>query len=156
MATIPQDGRMTSFTTLTGALTGTELQWLVSPGNAAHGVLYNITLDTLAAFFAAFPALNTTIITSGSTYNVLPTDTRLLVNKTLGSATSIIFPTASSMIYTQPVLIKDLKGDTGTNPITISFSGGELCDGLATITINNPYGWTTINPVPGGTAWYMS
>lgn len=130
--------------------------YIVSPGNAAQGVSYQITTDTLAAFFGAFPALNTSIVTSGATYNVKTTDTRVLVDKTLGSATSIVFPSVSTMQYPYGVLIKDLKGDAVTNPITITFSGGQLCDGLSSIVINNAYGWTTINPVPNGTAWYQS
>lgn len=156
MATIPADGRMTSFSTLGGPLTGAELHWIVSPGNAAQGVLYNITLTTEAAFFGAFPFLNTEIIKAGATYNVLTTDTRILVNKTLGSPTSIVFPLAGSMQYPYGVLVKDLKGDAPTNGITISFTGGELCDGLSTIPINTVYGWYTINPVPGGGAWYLT
>jgi len=72
-------------------LGGLELMYIVSPGNNTLGASYSITLDSLGAFFGAFPVLNTEILTSGSTYNVLPTDTRILVNKTLGSPTSIIF-----------------------------------------------------------------
>lgn len=154
----PSDGRMTSFQTLSGTLTGTELQWIVSPGNQQLGILYNVTLDTLGAFFGAFPVLNTEIVTAGSTYNVRTTDTRILVNKLLGSPTSIVFPTAASMQYPYGVLVKDLKGDAGngTDVITISFTSGELCDGLSTIPINTAYGWYTINPVPGGGAWYLT
>jgi len=62
------------------------------------------------------------------------------------------------MQYPYGILIKDLKGDAATNPITINFTGGELCDGLTSgqISIQNPYGWVTIAPVPGASAWYMS
>lgn len=156
MATAPQDGRMTSFSSVPATLAGTELMWIVQPGNPSLGVLYNATLDTLAQFFAAFPQLNTAIVTSGATYNVLTTNTIVLFDKTLGSASACILPSAASMTYKQSVLIKDLKGDAATNPITITFTGGELCDGLNTLTINNPYGWFRITPVPTGGAWYMS
>jgi len=154
----PPDGRLPSQPLLTSTLGGLELMYIVSPGNNTLGVSYSITLDSLGAFFGAFPVLNTEILTSGSTYNVLPTDTRILVNKTLGSPTSIIFPPALSMQYPYGILIKDLKGDAATNPITINFTGGELCDGLTSgqISIQNPYGWVTIAPVPGASAWYMS
>ena len=152
----PSDGRMTSFPTLMGTLTGTELQWIVSPGNQQLGILYNVTLDTLGAFFGAFPVLNTEIVTAGATYNVQATDTRILVNKTLSSATSIVFPAASAMQYPYGVLVKDLKGDAAANPITITFSGNS-CDGLTTLTIDVNYGWFTVNPIPGGSAnWYLS
>jgi hypothetical protein len=153
---VPQDGRMTSFQALPFPLNGGELMWIGSPGNAAEGNLYNVTTDVLAAFFSAFPALNTEIVTAGSTYNVQTTDTRILVDKTLGSPTSIIFPLSNTMQFQQPVLIKDIKGDAFTNNITISFSGGQKCDNQTTIPINNNYGWTWINPIPGGSGWYQS
>lgn len=152
------DGRITTLTTLASTLAGTEVMYIVSPGNTQLGVSYQITLDTLGAFFGAYPVLNTEIVTAGSTYDVKTTDTRVLVNKTLGSATTITFPTALSMQYPYGVLVKDLKGDADSNNITINFTGGELCDGQGSgvIVINNPYGWVTITPVPGASAWYMS
>jgi hypothetical protein len=156
--TPPVDGRLPSQPLLTTPLGGTELMYIVSPGNNLEGVSYSITTDALAAFFAAFPALNTSIVTSGASYPVKTTDTSVLINKTLGSATTVLFPAALSMLYDQTVLIKDLKGDAGTNPITINFTGVETCDGLTSgqIIINNPYGWVRITPVPGASAWYMS
>jgi len=153
---IPSDGRLTSQNPLTGTLTGGELMYIVSPGTQGQGVSYKITTETLASFFAAFPVLNTEIITAGATYNVAPTDTRILVNKTLPSPTSIIFPTASSMQYPFPVLVKDIKGDADINPITITFSSGQLCDGLSSITLDTSYQWVTITPVPNGNSWYMT
>lgn len=130
--------------------------YIVSPGTEALGNSYQVTTEVLAAFFGAFPALNTEIVTAGTTYNVSTTDTRILVNKTLPSATSVVFPPAMSMQYPYGVMIKDLKGDADVNPITITFSGGELCDGLSTITLSTSYEWVTINPVPGSGAWYMT
>ena len=160
MVAIPLDGRITSQNILTLPLVGTEVMEIVSPGNAAQGNTYQTTLDYLAAFFSAFPSLNTELITAGATlatpWPVLTTDTRLLFNKTLASASYAVLPLAASMAYLQPVLFKDLKGDAGTNAITISFSGGELCEGQSTIVINNPWGWVTLNPIPGGGGWYQT
>ena len=157
---VPQDGRLTSFTPLNLPLTGGELIYSVSPGNAALGNSYNVTTEVLAAFFAAFPFLNTEEILAGATlaspYAVQTTDTRVLFKKTLASASYAVLPLAASMAYPYGVLFKDLKGDAATNPITISFSGGELCDGLSIIEIFDAYGWVTINPVPGGGAWFLS
>jgi hypothetical protein len=157
---IPQDGRMTSFQSLPLALTGGELMWIVSPGNAANGVLYNVTTATLGAFFSAFPFLNTELITAGATigspYNVQKTDTRILFKKTIGSASYAVCPLAASMQFGQSVFFKDLKGDAHTNNITISFTSGELCDGLSDLVIKNAYGFIAITPVPGGGAWYQS
>ena len=160
MVAVPLDGRLTSLTPLNIPLGGGEVMEIVSPGTAAAGNNYQVTTAVLAAFCAAFPVLNREDITSGATlatpYNVLPTDTQLLLNKSLGSPSYVTFPLASSMAYPFGVLVKDIKGDAGTNNITISFTGGQLCDGQATIVLANPYDWTTINPSPGGGGWFMS
>lgn len=153
---IPSDGRLTSQNSLTGTLTGGEVMYIVSPGNPGQGISYQVTTNVLATFFSAYPFLNTEIITAGSTYNVAPTDTRILVNKTLSSPTSIIFPAVSSMVYPFSIVVKDMKGDADVNPITITFSSGQLCDGLASITLDTSYQWVTINPVPNGNSWYMT
>lgn len=160
MANIPFDGRIPSLSTLTTTLVGSEMMYIVSPGNNAYGNSYNITLNYLAGFFSSFPQLNSALVTSGSAYQVQSTDTRVLIDKTIGSATSVVFPAASTLKYGQSVLVKDLKGDAATNPITITFSGGQLCDAEATIIINNPYGWVYITPLPSvsgtSTGFYMS
>jgi hypothetical protein len=101
--------------------------------------------------------MNARVITSGATLgsplNVLTTDTAILFNKTIGSASYAIMPLADSM--SSSFLFKDLKGDADTNPITISFSGGELCDGVSTVTIPTSYGWVRVAPVTGGASWYQ-
>jgi len=153
---LPADGRLTSQTVLTSPLTGGEVMYIVSPGNAQLGQSFQVTTLFLATYFAAFPTLNTTVITSGSVYDALTTDTKILVNKTIGSATSIILPPAATMQYPFGVFVKDLKGDSETNPITITFSGGQLGDGLSSFVINNPYGFLALTPIPSGTAWYQS
>lgn len=153
---IPSDGRLTSQNSLTGTLDGTELMYIVSPGTQGQGISYKITTGVLATFFSAYPYLNTEIITAGSIYNVAPTDTRILVNKTLPSPTTIQFPAPSSMVYPFSILIKDIKGDADVNPITINFTSGALCDGLSSFVLSTSYQWTTINPVPGANAWYMT
>ena len=157
---IPLDGRLTSQNILSGGLDGTEVMEIVSPGTAAEGLTYQIETQTLAAFFSAFPLLNTTVITSGATvgspYAIETTDTRILFNKTLASASYAVAPLAADLAYGQSILIKDFKGDAATNTITVTFTGGELCDGLSTVTIDNAYGWLTINPTPGGGSWYLS
>ena len=162
MANTPLDGRMTSFSSVPSKLLGDELVWLVQPGNANAGILYSGTLTILAQFFSAYPSLNTELITAGATfaspYSIETTDTRILFNKTLVTPSFAVAPLASTMLYEQPVLLKDLKGNAGdgTNTITISFTGGELCDGQSTLVINSSYGWVTINPTPGGGSWYQS
>src|ERR1017187_6121311 len=126
---IPLDGRITSQNALDLALAGDEVMEIVSPGNAARGNTYQVSTAVLAAFFAAYPFLNTEIIKAGATsispYDVETTDTRVLFNKTLASASFAVMPLSASMAYPFGVLFKDIKGDAGTNPITITFSGGE-------------------------------
>lgn len=159
MSFTPVDGQITSLEQLNLPLTGGEVMEIVSPGNAAQGNSYQVTLTQMAGFFSANPA-TTEVILSGATsinpYLILPNDGIILFNKTAGSASFTIAPLASSMFSTNPILIKDLKGDAATNPITISFTGIQLCDGLASIVISNDYGWTRITPAPGGAAWYQS
>jgi hypothetical protein len=157
---IPLDGRITSQNILVAPLDGSEAMEIVWPGVAATGNTYQVSTETLGQFFSAFPYLNTEIITAGATsigpYMVQPTDTRILFNKTLSSPSFAVMPLANDMLYSQPVFFKDFKGDAFTDNITITFSSGELCDGESQVVINNAYGWTTINPYPGGGAWYLS
>lgn len=123
----------------------TGLVEIVSPGNAANGVNYAATLAQLALIIGGGGAL--TFVTSGSSYTSVQTDTRILVNKTVGSPTTIALLGGAS--YFQPVLIKDLKGDAATNNITVTFPG--TYDGIASpLTISNNYGWIWMNPLPTG------
>ena len=155
MTFVPVDGRITSLQALNLPLAGGEVMEIVSPGNANLGNNYQVTTAALAAFFAAFPFLDTTLVTAGSTYNMLTTDTLILVDKTIGSPTSIVVPLAGSMAFPFPVTIKDGKGDAATNNITLTFTGGQLVDGQSSLVIDNAYGWVTINPFPvTGASWY--
>lgn len=137
---------MTDLPAYPGTLDLTALFEIVSPGDAANGLNYAISMQTLASLIRATSFIPT-IVTSGATYNSVATDVRILVNKTVGSATTIALLAGSS--YNQPVLIKDLKGDADVNPITVTFPG--TIDGTASpITINTEYGWIWMNPLSGG------
>ena len=143
-----QGGQMTDLPAYPGTLDLTALMEIVSPGTAAAGINYSINLAQLALIIGSggLP----TIITSGATYNSVQTDTRILVNKTVGGATTVALLAASS--YFQPVLIKDLKGDAATNNITVTYSG--TYDGVASpLTISTNYGWIWMNPLASGN-WY--
>lgn len=147
----PVDGRITSLTELTGILDGTSIVYLVSPGSVSTGNSYKVKLTTLAAYFNAAAFGTPTFVTSGLSYNSVATDTRILVNKTIGSATSVVLLTSTQ--YSLPVLVKDLKGDADSNPITVTFSGGQTMDGLSNVVISNPYGYFWFNPLAAG-GWY--
>lgn len=157
--TAPLDGRITSQNVLTGTLDPTSVMEIVSPGNAAAGNTYQVSITTLAEFMAAWSLYNATVITAGATsgspYDVQTTDTAVLFNKTIGSASYALMPLAASMVYPGRILFKDLKGDAATNNIQLTFSGGQLCDGLSSLTIKNAYGWFWIAPIPAGTGWYQ-
>lgn len=157
---IPLDGRVTSQNPLVSPLDGTELFYAAWPGNATQGNSYKVDLDTMAAFITAFPYINEQVITTGATsgtpYDVPNTATRILFNKSVSSPSFAVLPEASVMQYPIGILFKDLKGDSATNNITITFSNSETCDGLSTVVIDIAYGWVTINPLIGGGGWYMT
>lgn len=145
-----QGGQMTDLPLYPGTLDLTALMEVVSPGNAAAGVNYAISLAQLALIIGGGGA--PTFVASGATYASVATDTRILVNKTVGSATAITLLGAGS--YFQPVLVKDEKGDADVNPITINFSG--TYDGIASpLTINTQFGFIWMNPLPNGN-WYAA
>ena len=145
-----QGGQMTDLPAYPGSVDYTALMEIVSPGNSALGVNYAITLAQLALIIGSGGA--PTIIKSGASYNSVATDTRILLNKTVGSATTVNLLSASN--YFQPVLIKDLNGDADSNPITVTFTG--TYDGIASpLTINTKYGWIWMNPLASGN-WYAT
>lgn len=141
-----QSGQMTDLPTYPGGVDPTALFEVVSPGNAANGVNYSISAADMAVLIGV-AAYHNTIITAGASYNSLNTDTRILINKTIGSATTVNLLAGSA--YGQPVLVKDLKGDADVNPITITFPG--TYDGVASpIIINTARGWVWFNPLATG------
>ena len=93
------------------------------------------------------------IITAAGAVTVLVTDSRVLINKTVGAATSVVMPLSG--LVAQPILVKDLKRDAGTNNITVTFSGGQLCDGFASIGIVTDGGAYWFNPLSSG-GWYTT
>lgn len=134
----------------------TALLELVSPGNVEEGINYSITLELLSQFLIN-ATVTPTIITSGATtgdhYAALTTDTRILLNKTVASASYVDLGDATDRGYL-PVMVRDLKGDANTNNITVSFTG--TCDGLSSpIVIDAPYGGWVFNPLADGN-WYLT
>jgi len=70
------------------------------------------------------------IITAGTTVTVTANDGLIAVNKTVGSATTVNLPAASSKVG--PVKVADFKGDAGTNNITVNATGTDKISGNAT------------------------
>ncbi len=143
---IPQDGRLTSQNVLTGPLDSSAVMYIVSPGNVAHGSSYQVSLNTLGTFFGSFGT--PTIVLAGP-YASVSTDTRILLDYTVAAPTTLTMLASSS--YTQPILIKDINGSlSGVNTTTISFSGGQLADGQATIVLQTAYAGIWLNPLQAG------
>ena len=99
-----------------------------------------------------------TVITSGASHNVAPSEVRVLVSKTVSSPTGIVLP--DSATKEGPVLIMDVKGDVATSPITVTFTGGQTAGGQTQVIIANPFSGYWFNPLPpnefpaGG--WYLT
>lgn len=91
--------------------------------------------------------------TSAGAYSMLSADDHILVNKTVGEATTVNLVTASGR--KRPVKIVDLKGDAATNNITIDGATTETIVGLTTYLIRNNYGSVTLWPKPDGSGWYI-
>jgi len=142
-----QSGQMTDLPAYPGGNDPGALFEVVSPGTAQEGINYKIRADEMAVLIGVAIYQNT-FVTSGATYDSVNTDTRIVVDKTVGSATSVVL--LESAEYGQPVLVKDGKGDADVNPITVTFSGGELMDGLNEVVINTPYGFYWFNPLEAG------
>lgn len=138
-------GQMTDLPAYPLAVDPAALMEIVSPGNAAEGVNYAITIAQLGLIVGGNGS--PTIILAGSSYNSVNTDTKILVDKTSGSVTTINLLAGSA--YFGPVLVKDLKGDADVNPITITFPG--TYDGVSSpITINTQYGYVWFYPLEAG------
>jgi len=148
-------GQMTDLPEYSGAYDPTAIIEVVSPGDVQDGVNYQMTLAMLAGFVTApqAPTIITTGATIGDPYDVLTTDTRVLINKDVPGPTYVLLSTAVSRSF-NPVMIRDLKGDANVNNISISFTG--TADGLSSpLLITNPYGGIVFNPLDDGN-WYLT
>lgn len=152
-----QGGQMTDLPPLAlEVFDGTELFEIVAPGNPALALNYRITSTQLSLLLANLISGSPVIVTDGATtgvpYVVPSTVSRVLFDKTVGAPSGALLGPAQAQLL--PVLIRDLKGDCDVNPITVTFSAGELCDGLAQVVISTPYGGYWFNPLPSG-GWYL-
>jgi len=151
---------MTDLPEFTGTLDGTELMEIVAAGPGqdveTEGVNYSITTQLLMQLF--FQVVSApTIITSGATvgtpYVPGASETRILLNKTIGAASGVNIGGGAARINV-PIMVRDIKGDANVNSITVTFTG--TCDGLASpIVISQPYAGYIFNPLPNGN-WYLS
>lgn len=178
--TYPSDGRLTSLQNYTGSLVGTELLMIVSPGNAATGVNYNITTEQLAALVpTVWPSENPNQVFAGPSSGVataIPTF-RALVTADLpaiqltyvttslytvvmgdqallidrGNASGIIVLAGATTRNGLPLFIKDYVGNAATVTTTIQLAGTSTLDGLSSTYLSSNYGWLKVWPISAGT-----
>lgn len=88
------------------------------------------------------------IITVGATVTLDANSRKIVINKTVGSATAVAMPTSPKL--GQTVLIKDGKGDAKINNITIDPSPTTI-DGFSSIVMTNNY--QAFELLYNGTEW---
>ena len=81
--------------------------------------------------------LGVSVKTSSGNYDVTSSDAVVVVNKTVGAATQVNLP--ASPATGRVLIVKDGKGDAGSNNITVSGNGKNI-DGAASVTISSNYG----------------
>lgn len=142
-------GQMTDLPAYPGTLDLTALFEIVSPGTAAAGVNYGINTLQLAALLFGGQFSSPTILTTGTTYPSVATDTRILSKLSAPAPFTVtMLPSAS---YSQPILIKDISGTwSGTNTFTVNFSSGQTMDGQSSLVFSSPYQWIWLNPLAAG------
>jgi hypothetical protein len=113
-----------------------------------------MTVSSKSSFFALSGAQNTfrpNEITGGGTYSA-PGAGLYWINRTVGANIAFSLPTNPALVpFAIVVYIKDIKGDAGTYPITITDPAGYLIDGAAQLVLNTPFAAATL--VFNGTGW---
>ena len=138
-------------------MTQITLPYLLQNGQVADATQVMADLNAIVAAFANFgpTSVNIKLVTAGAAYNVLITDSVVLVNKAVGSATAITLPALASYpalaTGVAPVLyIKDKKGDAATNPITITAADSALIDGQTSAVLAFNHQSLTLVADPNG------
>lgn len=123
--------------TLTGALT-----LHADPSSNLHAATKQ--------YVDSYVGTNKVVVTSGSSSTVATNTDILIINKGTGGAHTVALPAGASFTR-KTLIIKDGKGDAGTNPITIDANESETIDGSATKIIDANYMALTLTW--NGTEW---
>lgn len=99
----------------------------------------------LSTIFAITPTI---VTTAQSPYTPTAADRILLVNSTAGPVTINMQPQAARNGL--DLVVKDDKGQSVTNNISVVRNGAETIDGLTTYLIDSNYGSATFSPQTGG------
>jgi hypothetical protein len=86
-------------------------------------------------------------VTTGGPVTIAANDRAVAIYKTTGAPTAVTLPLAASK--NGPVIISDFKRDGATNNITITPSGAELIQGLASFTLAANGASVQLFPIPG-------
>lgn len=128
---------------------GTEI--FLQPLTAGIGKITSDTV-TLASLKLASAITNlVTKVNTDSPYSVLATDSNVFVNSTAGVVT-VTLPTAVGCAG-QRYVIKDWKGQSATNNITIGTTSAQTIDGAATKVLTTNYQSATV--VSDGANWSL-
>lgn len=137
-----------------GAISGSE----IIPGVQEGATVKMTAAQFIQAALLAMTAQRT--VTAAGPVTVAVDDFQVLLNKTVGEATTVTLPNAATVVaqgYNYgPKTIKDLKGDAQTNNITIVVDGGGTIDGQASLGIFGNYGSAQLWPLENGTGYYVS
>jgi hypothetical protein len=122
----------------------------------AFSEIENVSYEDASASPVAdfYSGLMVTEKTTSGNYDMVAADDVILVNKSVGAATTVNLVTAAGR-SNRPVKVVDGKGDAATNNITIDGSGAETIVGAATYVIAFNYGSVTLWPKPDGSGWYI-
>lgn len=100
---------------------------------------------TFTSISAVVPTIR--VVTAAGAVTVTTADNIVVVNKTVGAATTVNLPAGTTGLS---FVIKDGKGDSATNNLTITPAAGNI-DGSATFILGANYGAVTVTY--NGTQW---
>ena len=162
------DGATNDYTTLTALLAtvGARKVTLLIPGNCVVGTSITIPSTMLVRFEAggSFSGAGVVTYTAWNDGNmvgvrtatttpvtVTPADDLVITNMGAASAVTVNLPSTAATPTGTVIVVKDGKGDAGTNNITINRNGSQTIDGATSKVLATNY--STVALVFDGTNW---
>lgn len=122
------------------SLNGFEALEAVQAGTSVQITIAQI-IALISPFSGAATSIPSRVVLTDATSNFGITDVALMINKTVPGATTVLLGTPS---LGKLAIVKDMKGDSGTNAITIDAGSGNLINGLQTLVMNANYATTML------------